>query len=419
MPTEESLTAERSEGHRPSPPPLRRNRDFQLFWIGSAISAFGSRASSIAYPLLVLALTGSAADAGIVGFAATLPYLLLQLPFGALADRSDRRRVLLVADASRGLVLAAVAAAVVLDWVSLPWLVLAAFVEGALTVLSGAAEPAAVRHLVHPDQFPNALAQQEARDRAAMLAGQPVGGALFAVGRAVPFVFDALSYLASLVALLLIRKPMQEPRERVPRRPPFRSEILRGLTWLWRRPFFRNASLLVAGSNFLFQALTLVLIVRATQQGASPFMVGVILAGAGVGGVLGAAAAPRIRRALSLPAVILLTHWVWAVMLPVFAVLTEPVLVALLFAAVAFVGPVWNVAVVAARVAATPDELQGRVTTASKLASYGAIPLGSLVAGWVIEMTGATWTAVAISVAMVLLAVLATASPAIRRGIAP
>src|SRR5829696_5538461 len=97
------------------PIPLRHNRDFRLLWIGQAVSALGSNISLTAYPLLVLALTGSAASAGLVGFLAALPYALLQLPAGAYVDRWDRRRVMLISDAIRGAVLVVVCIAVVAD----------------------------------------------------------------------------------------------------------------------------------------------------------------------------------------------------------------------------------------------------------------------------------------------------------------
>jgi len=403
---------ERALGRTPSSP-LRRNRDFQLFWIGSAVSVLGSRVSSIGYPLLVLGLTGSPAAAGYVGFAATLPYLLFQLPFGALVDRWDRRKAMIAADVGRGLVLAAVAASIWLGGASIPWLLAAAFVEGALTVLSAAAEPAALRHLVHPDQYREALAQQEARDRAALLVGQPLGGALFSLGRLVPFLADALSYLASLTALILIRRPMQLPRE-PETRGSLRSEVLLGLRWLWRHPFFRTTSLLIAASNLLFQGLILVLIVLAGEQGASPFLIGVVLAGSGLGGVLGAVSAPWLSRRLSTKAVILGAHWAWALLLPLFVVLTDPLLYALVFALVGFVGPIWNVCVVSERTASTPEELQARVIAASKLATYGALPLGSLLAGLLLEHASAREAAAVLSISMFVLAVLATSSSAIR-----
>src|SRR5260370_3171065 len=79
--------------------PLRRTRDFQLLWGGQGVSLLGSQTSKIAYPLLVLAMTGSPAKAGIAGFAAMLGYLLFPLPAGGLADRCDRKRIMIGCDA--------------------------------------------------------------------------------------------------------------------------------------------------------------------------------------------------------------------------------------------------------------------------------------------------------------------------------
>jgi len=124
----------------PEPGSLRRNRDFQLLWVGQAVSALGARASTIAYPLLVLALTGSPADAGLVGFAATIPYLAIQLPAGVLVDRIDRRRAMIACDAGRMLALAGVAAAVVAGHASIALIASAALVEGCLTVVFNLAE---------------------------------------------------------------------------------------------------------------------------------------------------------------------------------------------------------------------------------------------------------------------------------------
>jgi MFS family permease len=85
--------------------PLSRNRDFNLIWIGQAASTLGSRITALALPLLVLAIGGSAADVGLVSFAATAPYLLLQIPAGAIVDRHDRRRLMIACDTIRLLAL--------------------------------------------------------------------------------------------------------------------------------------------------------------------------------------------------------------------------------------------------------------------------------------------------------------------------
>src|ERR1017187_2086662 len=110
--------------------PLRRNRDFMLLWCGQVVSTVGMRVSALAYPLLVLSLTGSPLLAGLTGFAQTLPFLLLYLPAGALIDRLDRKRTMLVADAVRAVVLGSVALALTLGWLTPAWILAAVFLDG-------------------------------------------------------------------------------------------------------------------------------------------------------------------------------------------------------------------------------------------------------------------------------------------------
>jgi predicted MFS family arabinose efflux permease len=393
--------------------PLRRNRDFLLLWSGLVVSTLGSRISATAYPLLVLALTGSPADAGVVGFFAGLPYLLVQLPAGAVVDRVDRKRLMIACDVGRALALASLVAALWLDELALPQIAVVAFVEGSLFVLFTLGETAAVRQVVPPGQLPQALGQNEARNRAAAMAGYPIGGFLFGLGRAIPFLVDAISYLASIAALLLIRRPFQEDRVREERRHLLR-EIAEGIVWLWRQPFLRVASLLVAGSNFLWQALVLVVIVIAKDNGASSATIGVMLAGFGLGGVLGSLAAPWLQRRISGRAVVIGANWVWAVLVAPVAVVDNPYVLGALFAAMAFVGPAWNVVIGAYQLTLTPEHLLGRVSSAELVVAYGAIPLGSLAAGFLLEGIGSTSTALAVAALMLVLALLATASPAIR-----
>ena len=125
------------------PVPLRRNRDFQLLWGGQAISLLGSQTSKIAYPLLVLAMTGSPVKAGVAGFAAMLGYLLFPLVAGGLADRLDRKKLMIGCDAIR---LAAVGSIAVAGWaahITYAAVLVAAFVEGSASVFFGLAQRAA------------------------------------------------------------------------------------------------------------------------------------------------------------------------------------------------------------------------------------------------------------------------------------
>jgi predicted MFS family arabinose efflux permease len=397
---------------RDAPVPLRRNRDFVLLWSGMAVSVLGSRISTIAYPLLVLALTESPARAGVVGFLATLPYLVFQLPAGALVDRWNRKRVMVVCDIGRAFALASVVLALWLDVITLVQIMVVAFIEGALFVFYNLAQSAAVRNIVPLQQLPQALAQNEARERGAMLLGQPVGAILFGVARWVPFLADALSYLASLLTLALIRKEFQAdgPRER--RR--LTTEVREGVVWLWRQAFLRDTALLVAGSNLLFQALVLIVIVIAREQGASASVIGVMLGGFGLGGVLGSLAAPALQRRMPMKGVVIGANWVWAALLPAIAIAPNPYVLGGVLALMAFVGPAWNVVVGAYQLAITPDRLLARVSSAETLVAYGAIPLGSLVAGFLLEGVGTAPATLVLAASMLALAVMATASPAIR-----
>jgi MFS family permease len=185
--------------------PLRRNRDFQLLWSGQAISVLGSQTSKIAYPILVLAMTGSSAKAGFAGFATMLGYLLFPLPAGSIADRCDRKRLMIGCDAIRLLAVGSIAVAGWAAHITYPQVLIAGFIEGSASVFFSVTQRAALPMIVHPSQRPLATSQNEARNFGAQLAGPALGGSLFDLARSAPFAADAFTYVASLVTLPFIR----------------------------------------------------------------------------------------------------------------------------------------------------------------------------------------------------------------------
>src|SRR5581483_10624731 len=203
--------------------PLRKNRDFNILWSGQLVSTIGSEVSGLAFPLLVLALTHSPARAGIVGFANALPNIFFYLPAGALVDRWNRKRIMLAADAARAVALGTIAVSLWAHELTFVQIVLVAFVEGSFGVFFRVSESAALPQVVPREQLPQAIAQNQARQQGAGVVSQPLGGFVFAVGRSVPFVFDALSYAASFVSLLFVRPAFQEARE--PAAQHLRAEI--------------------------------------------------------------------------------------------------------------------------------------------------------------------------------------------------
>ena len=395
-----------------APTPLRANRDFLLLWLGEASSQLGFQGALVAYPLLVLALTGSAAKAGLVGFARAVPWLLFSLPAGALVDRLNRKRVMVFSDVSASLALLSIPVALWIGELSLAQIVVVAFLEGAFIVFFGIAETAALRSVVPAGQLADAVAANDARAYAARVAGTPLGGVLFGISHALPFLSDALSYLVSSVLVLKTRKDFQETRSRSAR--SLRLDMAEGAKWLWAQPFLRAALLFVAGSNLVFAGVVLTSVVVAKENGASPALIGAMLALVGVGGILGALAAPWLRRRISPRAVVTGYNWVYVAIILALAVAQHPAVIGSLLGALAFFGPTWNAVVDGYRISIIPDAMIGRVQSFDSLVAFGTASFGPLIAGILLDAFGGGPTLLVLAAIMLTLAVVATLAPALR-----
>jgi MFS family permease len=398
-------------------PPLHRNRDFMVLWASQVVSTVGTRVSGIAYPLLVLAITGSPAQAGVVGFAQTLPFLVLFLPAGALVDRWDRRRIMLVCEITRAVALGSVALTTLAGAVTIPQLAIVAFVEGSCFVFFDLCEGAALPRLVASEQLPAAMAQNQARTQGADLVGQPLGGLLFGLGRAIPFAFDAISYLVSFIALVSIRKPLQGTRPAATSN--LRAEIAEGLRTVWRQSFLRLAIGVVAIQNFAWNALVLVLIVRAQDLGAQPALVGTMFAFMGAGAIGGAIAAPWIQSRVRTRTLLVAISWLWAAQFFVMAVLGDVIALGVAAGIGSIAGPIFNVAFGNEVYRLTPDRLIGRVRSVAKAIAWGTIPMGSLAAGFLAAGVGAQGTMAVLGLVLVVAAIAATFSRGMREVSAP
>ncbi|HEX3812613.1 MAG TPA: MFS transporter [Mycobacteriales bacterium] len=392
-------------------PTLWRNRDFMVLWSGQLVSTLGSRTSTTALPLLVLALTGSPADAGIVGAAGTLPFLL-SLPAGVLVDRWNRKWILLVSELVAGLALAGIPIALWLSALTVTQLALTAFVQGCCAAFFGLAETAALPQIVPASQLAAAVAQNEGKSRGASLVGPPLGGLLFGLGRVLPFVIDAVTYLISAAGLLLIRRELQGERRSTKR--SFLRETAEGLAWLWRQPFARAAVLLIAASNLVFQALVLILVVLVRDHGAASGEIGLMLGIYGGGGLLGALLAGRLQPYLRAKTVIIGANWIWAGLLVLMLTNHNPILLGLIGGASAFVGPLWNVVMISYQLTIVPEHLMGRVGSAVMTLVGGVMPVGSLAAGYLLVSVGPVRAIAVLAAFMCATAVVATVNPAIR-----
>ena len=360
-------------------PGLWRNRDFNLLWTGQCLSDLGGAMVELALPLLVLQQTGSPARAGLVGTAGLVTTLVCRLPAGVLADRLDRRRLMIACDVLRLAGYALLGWAVATGTASLPVIVAVVVAGAAATAVFSTAEHASVRNLVGPDQLTTAVARNEARTYGVSLAGPPLGGLLFGLGRALPFLGNALSYLLSLLAVSRIRRPLQEARPRAA--PAGHASATQGLRFLLGHPFLRTLLVIAAPLNMAFTGMIFAMTLALRRAGVQPFLVGLAGTVFALGGLLGALAAPALQRRLRLPVLIRLLCWATAALMAVSTLLAGTVLAAVPLAAAVFLGPTANAALFAHQAAVTPDHLQGRVVSGVLLAAGSAAALAPALAG--------------------------------------
>jgi MFS family permease len=395
------------------PASLWRNRDYLLLWSGQAISSLGTNVSGFAFPLLILFLTKSPAQAGLIAAVRSLPYLIFSLPAGALLDRWNRKLVMIVCDTGRALLLGSIPLVYALfGTVSLVQLYLVALIEGSLFVFFNIAEVACLPRVVPKEQLPAATGQNQATEITAVLVGSPLGGILYSASRMLPFLADAISYAVSVASLFLIRSEFQG--ERTAERRQLRVEIGEGLRWLWNQPLIRYMAFLTGGLNFN-AGLALIVIVIAQRQGASPPVIGLIFTIASIGGIVGSVTGPFFQKRFRFGTVIIATLWVQTVFWFLLGFAPNVWLLGAVGAMIWITGPIYNVVQFSYRLALIPDELQGRVNSVFRLLAFGFIPLGMGLTGALLQWVDVLPTIFIFGAVQVLLAVATSINPHVLR----
>ncbi|GAB1690237.1 MFS transporter [Krasilnikovia sp. M28-CT-15] len=395
-----------------APQNLWRNREFTLLWVSQSLSDLGSATSALAVPLLVLSLTHSPVQAGLVGTIGLVAALACRLPAGVLVDRIDRRRAMLVCDAVSVLAFLILGIAVLRGATPLALVVIVAVIGTTSSSIFRTAEQSALRNLVPATQLPAAIARNEARTYATSLAGPPLGGLLFGIGRALPFLCNTLAHLASLGGVLLLRKPLQEARD--PTRGGHAAAMAEGLRFVYANPFLRAILLIAAPLNLAIDAIIFTIIVTLQRHGVAPALIGSVQTVVAVGGLLGAFAAPALQRRMRLPVLIRGICWFAAALMSTCALLTTSVAAAIPVALAVFLGPACNAALFGHQAAITPDRLQGRVISVIFFATSFASAAAPLLAGVLIAGWGSVVAVIVFSLTVAGAAVAATVSRGIR-----
>jgi predicted MFS family arabinose efflux permease len=376
------------------------------------VSTLGSHAAGIVYPLLVLALTGSPEVVGWVTALRITPFVLLCLPVGAMVDRWDRRRVMLICDVGRFIAVGSLPLAMAWGEPQLAHLIAVAVVEGTLMVFYNLAEVAALPRVVPRPMLPQASAMNQAGWAAAGVAGPALGTGLYQLSRALPFGVDALSYAFSAFTLWRLKGDFSPVPATAPR--DLKAEVMHGLRWLWQEKIVRQMALLTGGMNFVEASVPLLLIVMAQQMGASPAQIGLIFSAGGVGGVLGSVAGGYVQRWFSFGRVIAVTTVLHALLFPLYGAGLGLVWLGLVYGLLHFIGPIYNVVQFSHRIALIPQGLEGRVNAGFRFLAHLPNPLGAALCGVLIERVGALATLAFFAVVYALLALAAVLSRTIR-----
>jgi MFS family permease len=388
--------------------PLWRNRDFVLLQTGQLLSTFGSSMSSIAFPLLALALTNSAAKTGYVGAMEFAPLLLMSAPAGLAADRFDRRALMILSDAGGAAAVGVLAAAVLTHHASF-WLILVvAFVDSTAAVVFRAGDGGAFKAVVPQPQMADAASVSMARLSTVRLTAPPAGGALFSLSHGLPFLADALSYGFSTISLLLMRSRFQEERE-----PAVKTRLREGLVYFWQIPFLRTTTGMIAASNLAAFGAPIAVIVLAHRHGLSSTAIGEFVAMQGVALLAGSTLSPLLRRTFPMRAILLAEFWS-ATVFAAFLAYPNVYVLAVAASVHAFWFPNTDSAMTAYSYALIPDRLLGRAMAASNTLRSISTPLGPLIAGLLLAQTSPRLTLLVLALPAVIAAFAGTRSPALR-----
>lgn len=392
---------------------LSRNRNYQLLWGSQALAEFGINASTIAFPLLVLSLTGSAAASGLVLGISAAATLLAGLPAGALVDRWNRKKILLSCEAAQAIAAASLVVALLSGVGSLAHMVVVATVMGVCAALFEPAEDASLPNLVPAEQLSTAVAMNSARGHLGQLSGTAAGGFLFAVGRFVPFAVDTVTHIVSFFFLMFLRVPPRNVRPRPV--SDLGHEIAAGFRWMWSQRPVRVIGLFAVVLNLFFTAYFIVIIVVAQARGVPSGEIGIMAAMLGVGGILGALAAPYLQRTLSPYLSIVAVFWALTALTPLATLISNGYFMGALFGGMAFLAPTANTTIDTYQLLLTPDRMRGRMCAVMGVVIGAATAVGPALGGLLAEVVSGSYAVLLCTAGIGAVTLLATLSPTLRK----
>lgn len=384
------------------------NRAFRALWFGTGAANLGDGITLVGLPLIAVTAGLPPSSVAAVTVVGTLAWPVLGLPAGWVVDRFDRRTILVCANAARALVLALATLTAVTGAVTAPLLLAVSAAYGVAETLVDTALTSAVPSLVAAPDRTRANARIEGTiNLTNQLAGPPLAGLLVAVGSCVALGAGAGLYVTALVAVALIG-PLPGHRQDIPVRRGADRRVRAGLIALWRHPVLRALTVVTAAMNLVWATFVSLFVVHAVAPGPlglDPAAYGLLLTAMALGGLLATVVVDPLRRVFGARR-LLLADCVGTVLLVAPTALgwgVWPIAVGVVLAGAG--SSVWRVLVATIRQHVVRPDLLGRVYAASRVISWGSVPLGAALAGALATLTSVRWTfGIATGLAIVVVA---------------
>lgn len=393
-----------------------KSRSFQLYYAGQALSVLGDGLRTLAIPLLVFHLTGSALSLGFTYALQYLPLAVVQLVGGSLADRVDRRRLVIACDFVRFVIVAAFALAYWLRVLTLTEVYAGVAVIATMTALFAAAEPSSISYMLGKERSRQGIAAIIAAEQAANLIAPSAGGALFALGGALPaLTINAFTYLSSQVSLALIDSLGPDEPAGPPNPRELLSDIRLGYRFLIADAALRTVTGLSLGLNLFGLMATAVFIPFVKRDfGGSDIAVGVSLGAGALGAIAGSLVAARFAHRWPFGISLCWAYLIDGVIfLPV--LFAHELWVVVLFWSLANAIATFEVTqIVSWRIRVIPEAQIGRVFGAVRLVALIGIVPGTVIGGYLADHFGARLPIVVSGIGYLILAAVAFLVPALR-----
>ena len=374
---------------------MRFRTPFARYWLSGFLADFGDGVRLAAFPLLAAGFTRSPTAVAAVTAVQGLPWLVLGAGLGVLADRTDRRRLMVIVDVARAAIIAGLAAAILARSAGLVLIYLTAFTTGLGSALRDTAAGACVPRLAGPADLDRANARMIAGQVIGNeLAGPAAGGWLFGLATVLPFAVNA-GTLGIAVLLLLtlpgVFRPISQPAPQAPGTSlaALRQEFSEGLGWLRRHSSVRDVTIavgVIAVMDAAWFAVLVLYVIHILNE--KPGMYGLLVAIGAFGGIAVGGLGPPITRRLGPWRSLLIAGLVMAASQAVLGLTANVIIAAAMLAASSAACVLFDMTAVTMRQRQVPDNLLGRITSLYRTALRGSEALGALGGGLVAAVVG-------------------------------